>query len=324
MIGGQLHNEGSGVAGEHLGLFQHDAGDDDGGHADEVSGGGHPCAAAEQSTGDHGDKGNLCAAGDEGSGHDGHPAVALVFNGTGGHDTGHAAAGADQHGDEGLAGQAELTEHTVQNEGDTGHVAAGLQEGQHQKQNQHLRDEAKHSANAGHDAVQDQAGQPVSNVCLLQQVADQHGDTGHPHAKISGVRLGAVGIQSSLDRRIVGSLRGNLQGLFIFQLVVDGRISRNGSTQGVNCLSGSLFAVILALGVQRLSHCVIAVLGNQRVNDLVGVAVGFGSLFVVAGANAQQMPAVAEHAVVGPVGSGSANAHHCDPVDQEHHNGEDG
>ena len=36
------------------------------------------------------------------------------------------------------------------------------------------------------------------------------------------------------------------------------------------------------------------------------------------------MPAVAEQAVVGPVGSGGAHGHHGDPVHQEHHQSEDG
>ena len=97
VVGGQLHNEGSGIAGEQLGLLQHDAGDDDGGHAHEVGGGSHPCSAAEDGAGDHGDEGQLGAAGDEGGGHNGHAAVTFIFNGTGGHDAGHAAAGADQH-----------------------------------------------------------------------------------------------------------------------------------------------------------------------------------------------------------------------------------
>ena len=116
-----------------------------------------PGGAAEQSAGDHGDEGNLRAAGDEGGGHDRHTTVTLVFDGTGGHDAGDTAAGADQHGDEGLTGQTELTEDTVQNEGDTGHVAAGFQEGQQQEQHQHLRHKAQHGANAGHDTIQDQA-----------------------------------------------------------------------------------------------------------------------------------------------------------------------
>ena len=36
------------------------------------------------------------------------------------------------------------------------------------------------------------------------------------------------------------------------------------------------------------------------------------------------MPAIADHAVVGPVGRGGADGDHSDPVDQEHHHREDG
>ena len=106
MIGRQLHNEGSGVTGEHLCLLQHDAGDNDCGHTNEVSAGGNPGAAAEDGACNHGNEGHLCAAGDEGGGHDGHTAVTLVLDGTGSHNTGHAAAGTDQHGDEAFTGQA--------------------------------------------------------------------------------------------------------------------------------------------------------------------------------------------------------------------------
>ena len=42
VVGGQLHDKGGRVAGEHLGLFQNDAGDDNGRHADEVGGDSHP------------------------------------------------------------------------------------------------------------------------------------------------------------------------------------------------------------------------------------------------------------------------------------------
>src|SRR5699024_3709493 len=108
VVGGQLHDEGGRVAGESLGLLEHHAGDDDGGHADEVGGHGHKAAAAEQGAGDQADDGQLGAAGDEAGGHDGHAAVPLALNGAGGHDAGHDAAGAHQHGDKALAGQAEL------------------------------------------------------------------------------------------------------------------------------------------------------------------------------------------------------------------------
>ena len=50
-------------------------------------------------------------------------ACLLYTSGAGGHDPRHAAAGADEHGDEALARQTELAEHPVQDEGDAGHVA---------------------------------------------------------------------------------------------------------------------------------------------------------------------------------------------------------
>ena len=169
-------------------FFQHDAGHDDGGHADEVGGGGDPCAAAEQGAGDHGDEGHLSAAGNKGCGHNGHTAIPFIFDGTGGHDAGHAAAHADEHGDEALAGQTELAEHAVQHEGDTGHVATGLQEGQHQEQHQHLRHEAQHGADTGHNTVIDQPAEPGRRIGSIQAIAHQHGDAGYPHAVVSGIR----------------------------------------------------------------------------------------------------------------------------------------
>ena len=49
-----------------------------------------------------------------------HTAVTLVLDGTGSHNTGNAAAGTNQHGDEALAGQAEAAEDTVHDERNTG------------------------------------------------------------------------------------------------------------------------------------------------------------------------------------------------------------
>ena len=77
----------------------------------------------------------------------------VVLNGTGSHDAGNAAARADQHGDEALAGQAELTEDTVHDKGDTSHVANVFEDGQQEEQHDHLRHEAQHRANAADDAV---------------------------------------------------------------------------------------------------------------------------------------------------------------------------
>ena len=51
MISGQLHDKGSGLTGEGLKLLQHDAGDNDRCHTDEVGGGSDPRGAAEQGSG---------------------------------------------------------------------------------------------------------------------------------------------------------------------------------------------------------------------------------------------------------------------------------
>ena len=171
MVRGQLHNEGSGVACEDLGLLQDDTGADDGGHADEVSGNSNHRGAAEHSTRDQADNGHLSAAGDEAGGHDGHTAVTLVLDGTGSHNTGHAAAGTDQHGDEAFTGQAELAEDTVHDEGDTGHIAHILQNGQQEEQDEHLGNEAQDCADTGDDAVHDQAVQPARHADALEEAA---------------------------------------------------------------------------------------------------------------------------------------------------------
>ena len=298
MVGGQLHNEGSRLTGEHPGLLQHNAGHDDGGHADEVSGGSNPCAAAKQSARDHGDEGNLRAAGDEGGGHNGHPAVTLVFNGTGRHNAGNAAAGADQHGDKGLTGQAEFPEDTVENECDTGHVAAGFQNGQQQEQHQHLRHEAQNRADTGHDAIQNQAAEPFSRISLLQQVANENRDTGHPNAVVCGVGFFAF---QRFKRFFIVSQRsgllGDLQSLLILDFVGE--------------VAGGSGAVLFHVGV-------VAVYDQGRLVICISVFV------VIGGADAEQVPAVAEQAVVCPVGSSSAHADHGDVVNKEHDNCEDG
>ena len=96
--------------------------------------GAYPPCTAEHSACDQGDDRKLCAAGDEGCGHDGHLTVTVILDRSGSHDTRNAAAGTDQHRDEGLTGKAELTEDTVHNECDTSHITAALKECQEQEQ----------------------------------------------------------------------------------------------------------------------------------------------------------------------------------------------
>src|SRR5699024_2215582 len=151
VVGGQLHDEGGGVAGEGFGLFQDDAADDDGGDADEVSADGHQAAAAEDGAGQQADDGHLGAAGDKAGGHDGQLAVTVLLDGAAGHDAGDAAARGHQQGDEALARQAEPAEDAVHHEGDAGHVADVLQNGQQEAQDQDLGHKAQGRAHAGHD-----------------------------------------------------------------------------------------------------------------------------------------------------------------------------
>ena len=328
MVGRQLHDERGRIAGEHLRLLEHDAGDDDRGHADEVRGGGDPGAAAEEGAGDHADEGHFRAAGDKGGGHDRHAAITLVFNGTGSHNARHAAADADEHRDEGLAAQAELTEDTVEHEGDTGHVAAGLEEGQHQEQDEHLRHEAEHRADTGDNAVEDQALQPVGAARLLQTVADQDRDARNPDAVVGRIgRVKAVGFEvgDRIDIRhahgavLVGVIGDVVVvgGHFILSqglLILDhGGRGVGGGLEGFHFREGGVGVEVFGFGVET----------QERVDRF-----GRGGVFVVgvvisARADAQQVPAVAEHAVVGPVGRGRADGDHGDPVDQEHDHGED-
>ena len=164
----QLHNERSGITRKQTGLFEDDAADDNGRNADEIGAGRDPAGVMEQCTRNQGDDGHLCAAGNEGRRHDGHFTVTVILNGTAGHDTGHTAAGRDQHGDKALARQAELSENTVHNEGDTRHVADVFQNGQEEEQHQHLRYKTQHRADAADDTVSDQAYQPIGRTDLGQ------------------------------------------------------------------------------------------------------------------------------------------------------------
>ena len=331
MVCRKLHNEGSRVAGKALGLLEHDARADDCCHADEVCGGGYPCAAAEQCAGDHCNERNLCAAGDEGRGHDRHAAVTLVFDGTGSHDTRNAAADADEHGDEALAGEAELAEHTVKNEGDTRHVAAGLEEGEHEEQDEHLGNEAEDRADTGYDTVVDKAAEPGGCVCSVKAVADENGDARYPNAVIS--RIGSVKavflevgncinighldnvvhLVSAFGKCVIISSHGvDREGLFILDVNGCGLV---GGLESLHIGKQCVCVEVVCFNVN--------VLAEERADCLDSCGVFVVCVVIVGRADAQQVPAVAEHAVVCPVGCRCADGDHCDPVDKEHDYRED-
>ena len=293
--------------------------------------GGYPCAAAEQCAGDHCDERNLCAAGDEGGGHDRHAAVTLVFDGAGSHDARNAAADADEHGDEALAGEAELAEHTVKNEGDTRHVAAGLEEGEHEEQDEHLGNEAEDRADTGYDTVVDKAAEPGCCVCCVKAVAYENGDARYPYAvvgRVGSVKAVFLKVSHRVDighldnvvhlirtfgKCVIVSGHGvDREGLFI--LDIDGR-----------CFVGGLES--LHIGKQCVCIEVVCfnvyILAEERADCLDSCGVFVVRVVVFAGADTQQVPAVAEHAVVCPVGCRCADGDHCDPVDKEHDYRED-
>ena len=176
VVSGKLHNEGSRIACEHFGLLEDDTGDYDRRNTDNISAPSDQCAVSEQSACDQTDDGELSSAGDEGCGHDRHSAVSLILNGTGSHDAGNAAAGTDHHRNERLSGQTESSEDTVHNERNSCHIAAALEESQADEQDDHLRQEAEDSADAGNNTIQDQAAEPVCRSDALKKSSDGAGN----------------------------------------------------------------------------------------------------------------------------------------------------
>ena len=153
MVGGQLHNKGSGVAGKHFGLLEDNTGNNDRCNTYNIGTPADQRAVAEQSARDQTDNGELGSAGNEGCGHDRHAAVSLILDRSGSHNTGNAASCADHHRDEGFAGQTESSENTVHDERDPCHISAALKEGQADEQNDHLRQETEDSADTGNNTV---------------------------------------------------------------------------------------------------------------------------------------------------------------------------
>src|SRR5699024_7634887 len=142
---------------------KHDAG--------EVHEEAYPAGIVKESTGKQGDDGDLRATGHEGGQHGGGPALPLVADGAAGHDAGDGTAGADDEGDDGLTGQANLFEDGVQHYGHAGHIAAVLQQGDEEVHDHHQGKETNHGAHAADDAVGQQRGQQRIGVSQ-QHLAD--------------------------------------------------------------------------------------------------------------------------------------------------------
>ena len=110
----------------------------------------------EEGGGEHTVDGDLGGAAHEGRQQDGHAAVPLRRQGPGGHDGGHRAAEAHQHGHDAPAGETDLPQQLVHDEGHPGHVAGVLQNGEEEEQHHDDGQEAQHAAHAGEHAVDHQ------------------------------------------------------------------------------------------------------------------------------------------------------------------------
>ena len=209
VISRELHDKRGRAAGEELGLLEHEARSDDGKDAQEVEQRADPRGGGGRVTDDgaheQGDDRQLSATGDERGGHDRHAAVLLVLDGLGSHDAGDAAARGHEHGDEGLTGQAKAAEHAVHDEGDAGHVAAVLQEGQHHKEQEHLRHKAEDGTQTADDAVADQRidQTAVLSAARHEGIVHHGGDTRDIGAVLR--RVNRVGIVArSLNSCVIG------------------------------------------------------------------------------------------------------------------------
>ena len=154
---GQLHDEGDGLAAVDSAAHDQRA-DDAHHHAANVQRDHHqrPVVREESHGEDRVDR-DLGRAAHEGGEQDGHLAVALGREGAGGHDGRHRAAEADQHRNEATPGEADFAQQLIHDEGDAGHVAGVLENGQEEEEHHNDRQEAEHTAHAGENAVDDEA-----------------------------------------------------------------------------------------------------------------------------------------------------------------------
>ena len=146
----------------------------------------------KESRGDHAIDRQLGTARHERRQDDGHLAVALTAQGPRRHDGRYAAAKADQHRHEALAGKTDLAQRLIHDVGDPRHVAAVLQQAEEEKQDNDQRQEREHAADAGTDAIDDQRMQPrrdLPYIHLRIEPADEHIDAAFQQA-----------LQSAADR----------------------------------------------------------------------------------------------------------------------------
>ena len=112
---------------------------------------------------------------------DRHLSVSLAGKGAGRHDRRDRAAEADQQGDDAAAGQAELPEQLVHDEGHAGNVAAVLQQGEEKEHRHDDRQKTQHAADAFKDPVDDQPVQHFAHTRRAQCGVHDAGQRLDPH-----------------------------------------------------------------------------------------------------------------------------------------------
>ncbi len=102
--------------------------------------------------------------------------IPLILQGPGGHHRGHTAPKAQNHGDERPARQAQLAHNAVHHIGHPGHIAAVLQKGQGQKQNDDIGQKGQDAPHAGDDAIHNQRGEHGGHAHGVQPAQHPAGD----------------------------------------------------------------------------------------------------------------------------------------------------
>ena len=166
------------------------------------------------------------------------------------------------------------------------------------------------------------------NVARIEQIADQNRNTGDPNAVVSGIGLVKTVLLKVADSINIGHADRSLfvcvvgdgiiidchiiEGKGFFVLDLDGRAFRIGG-HGLHLSQSRVSIEVFGFGVKLIVAADRVACGSVFVSCVV----------ISGGANAEQVPAVAEQAVVRPVRCRCANADHGDPVHDEHDSCED-
>ena len=274
VVRGELEDERRRLAREEPRLLERDAAEDDDRDSDDVHHRGDVPLLAEEERREHRDDDRLRSARDERRKDDGHAPRPLVLDGPRRHHGRHAAALADEHRDERLAGEPEAAKEAIHYERDTRHVAAVLEEREEEEHDEDDRDEAENSGDASPSAVHDKALHRVVHAGPVEGIRYERAETGDPYAELPGIWL------LELLRRIVCGLvyiplLGNLARFLVF----DGRLLLAGLPRGHR-----------GLGLRELA---------LRVLELHALVLSFLTALV---RRERKVPSVREEAVVRPVG----------------------